>query len=220
VTPTRPSASATTVPVEVRWEGSNTVNIVIDGTAYAFRGGQMQLLKVKPNATLELYVQVPGKKIYAEEFLLIEPEGGFLEVKLNGDSVVFQYETLSERSLRERREIEQQQEDDLKSIEYQDVNPSFPGGTGALSKFLNENLRYPEFAISMGLEGTVIVGFVVKSNGEIHDISIIRGIIEALDDEAKRVVGVMPRWNPGTQNQKPVDVKIRIPISFKLDDLP
>jgi hypothetical protein len=109
VTPTRPSASATTVPVEVRWEGSNTVNIVIDGTAYAFRGGQMQLLKVKPNATLELYVQVPGKKIYAEEFLLIEPDGGFLEVKLNGDSAVFQYETPSERSLRERREVERQQ---------------------------------------------------------------------------------------------------------------
>ena len=103
-TPSAPSApSVARAAVDVNWEGSNTVNIVIDGTTYAFRGGQIQRLNLRTNQTLELYVQLPGRKLFADEFLLVDASGGEIRINLQGDKTVFTYETPSEKRLSEQR---------------------------------------------------------------------------------------------------------------------
>jgi protein TonB len=93
--------------------------------------------------------------------------------------------------------------------------PSFPNGEEARQRFLRENTVYPRPAIDMGVEGTVLLTFVVEKDGSITDIQILRGI-PILDEEAVRVTKKMPKWKPGKQAGKPVRVQYRMPIKFVL----
>ncbi len=95
--------------------------------------------------------------------------------------------------------------------------PEFPGGQGAMYKYLGENLKYPEAAVSAGIEGTVYVTFVVDTNGSIRDASVLRGIGGGCDEEALRVVNGMPLWVPGTQHGKAVMMKYNLPFRFAME---
>ena len=94
--------------------------------------------------------------------------------------------------------------------------PSFPGGNTALMKFLNENIHYPVVAQENGVQGRVVVSFVVKRDGHITDVQIARSVDPSLDKEAQRVVKSMPKWIPGKQNGSAVRVKFNVPVSFRL----
>ena len=94
--------------------------------------------------------------------------------------------------------------------------PSFPGGQGALMSFLNSNIKYPVVAQENGVQGRVIVGFVVERDGSITDVKIMRSVDPSLDREAQRVVRAMPRWKPGKQNGSAVRVKYTVPVVFRL----
>jgi TonB family protein len=94
--------------------------------------------------------------------------------------------------------------------------PSFPGGDSERLKFLSKNIRYPQQAAENGIQGTVYVSFVVKSNGSLADIKIIQGIGGGCDEEALRVVKKMPVWKPGYQNGKKVEVLYTMAIKFRL----
>ncbi len=94
--------------------------------------------------------------------------------------------------------------------------PSFPGGDGALYGFLAQNIAYPEIAKRAGVEGQVIVMFTVSKTGQIASPRVVRGIGGGCDEEALRVVMMMPRWNPGKQNGQPVNVQVTVPIRFQL----
>ena len=94
--------------------------------------------------------------------------------------------------------------------------PMFPGGDIKLMKFFAENLVYPEIAKRAGVEGKVILSFVVDKNGKIVDISILKRIGAGCDEEAIRVLKMMPDWIPGKQNGIPVLTRINIPVVFKL----
>lgn len=94
--------------------------------------------------------------------------------------------------------------------------PSFPGGDGALYGFLAQNIAYPEIAKRAGVEGQVIVTFTVSKTGQISSPRVARGIGGGCDEEALRVVMMMPRWNPGKQNGQPVNVQVTVPIRFQL----
>ena len=94
--------------------------------------------------------------------------------------------------------------------------PSFVGGDEARSRFLSENIVYPRQASETGIQGTVYVSFIVDSKGNITDVKVLRGIGGGCDEEAVRVVKLMPRWHPGKQNGKNVRVLINMPIQFKL----
>ena len=94
--------------------------------------------------------------------------------------------------------------------------PSFPGGTGALMSFLNSNIKYPVVAQENGVQGRVIVGFVVERDGSITDVKVMRSVDPSLDREAQRVVRAMPRWKPGKQNGSAVRVKYTVPVVFRL----
>jgi len=94
--------------------------------------------------------------------------------------------------------------------------PAFPGGEAERNKFLAENIQYPQQATENGIQGTVYVSFVVDSKGNVTDVKILRGIGGGCDEEALRVVRMMPKWHPGKQNGKNVRVLFNMPIYFKL----
>ena len=92
------------------------------------------------------------------------------------------------------------------------------GGTAGLMKYLAANIRYPESAKKAGKQGRVTVQFVVCKDGSITNVSTLRGIDSALDAEAIRVISAMPKWKPGRQKGKEVDVKYTVPVMFRLPD--
>ena len=94
--------------------------------------------------------------------------------------------------------------------------PSFPGGESERIKFLYENLHYPGVAAEIGIQGTVFVQFVIDSKGNITDFKIQRGIGGGCDEEAERVIRMMPQWHPGKQNGKTVRVLYNMSVAFKL----
>ncbi len=97
-----------------------------------------------------------------------------------------------------------------------DIEPTFPGGAAAMNQWIVDNVEYPELAHEMGEQGKVYVGFVVNRKGNIEKVSIRKGISDALDAEAKRVVKKMPKWVPGEKNGKPVSSNFTLPIHFKI----
>ena len=97
-----------------------------------------------------------------------------------------------------------------------DVMPQFPGGQGELMKFLRNNVKYPAEAQKKKIEGRVIVTFVVNKKGRIIDPTVERSAHPLLDAEALRVIKRMPKWTPGRMNGESVNVKFRLPITFKL----
>ncbi|WP_163265174.1 energy transducer TonB [Dysgonomonas sp. 216] len=97
-----------------------------------------------------------------------------------------------------------------------DVMPQFRGGHEALLKFIGRNLKYPQESIEKGIEGRVIVRFVVSAEGKVTDIVVMRGLDKACDAEAIRVVEAMPDWIPGMQDGKPVPVYFTLPVLYKL----
>lgn len=94
--------------------------------------------------------------------------------------------------------------------------PSFPGGNGALMSYLVNNIKYPVVAQENGVQGRVIVSFVVERDGSISDVRVARSVDPSLDREAQRVVKSMPRWKPGKQNGSAVRVKYTVPVVFRL----
>lgn len=99
-----------------------------------------------------------------------------------------------------------------------EVKPEFPGGDAALLDFLMQNTKYPVEAKNKGIEGKVFVSFIIKKNGKVSDVSIIKGADALLDAEAMRVVKAMPDWKAGESDGKKVDVQYQLPLNFKLDD--
>ena len=94
--------------------------------------------------------------------------------------------------------------------------PQFPGGSKAMREYLKTNMRYPQIAKENGIQGRVILQFVVDETGKVRDPKILRSVDPALDAEAIRLVEAMPRWMPGMQDGKAVAVRYTIPVMFSL----
>ena len=94
--------------------------------------------------------------------------------------------------------------------------PEFPGGTPELMKFISTNVKYPAEALKNGVQGRVLVQFIVEKDGSISEVEVCKKVNEHLDAEAVRVVNAMPKWTPGKQKGKPVRVKFTLPITFRL----
>ena len=96
--------------------------------------------------------------------------------------------------------------------------PQFPGGQAAMMKFIADSLRYPSVACENRIEGRVVVQFVVDCEGNILNPLVVWSVDPLLDREAIRLVKLMPKWTPGTQNGKPVNVIGLVPVIFKLHE--
>ncbi len=94
--------------------------------------------------------------------------------------------------------------------------PQFPGGNHALFQYISNHLKYPSTAAEIGIQGRVVVKFVVTKTGAIGDVRVVRKVHPDLDAEAIRVVKSLPNFIPGTMNGYPVNVWFTAPIQFKL----
>jgi protein TonB len=112
----------------------------------------------------------------------------------------------------------QKSETDMKDGAYQkvDVMPVFPGGDIALLKFIGDSTHYPKEAKVMGIQGKVITRFMVRADGTVSDVTILKGVNPALDQESIRVVSMLPKFTPGMLNGKAVNVWFMVPITFSL----
>ena len=107
-------------------------------------------------------------------------------------------------------------EEENKVFDVVEQMPSFPGGMGALMSWLSQNMKYPPIAAENGVQGRVIVQFVVEKDGSITDVRVAKSVDPSLDKEAARVVKAMPHWIPGKQTGSAVRVKYTVPVTFKL----
>ena len=107
-------------------------------------------------------------------------------------------------------------EEENKVFDVVEQMPSFPGGMGALMSWLSQNIKYPVIAAENGVQGRVIVQFVVEKDGSVTDVRVAKSVDPSLDKEAQRVVKAMPKWIPGKQNGSAVRVKYTVPVTFKL----
>jgi periplasmic protein TonB len=98
-----------------------------------------------------------------------------------------------------------------------DQQPEYEGGYDAMMAFIKQNMKYPANARRMQIEGTVHVSFIVSKTGEISDVKVLRGIMTECDREAVRVVQMMPRWKPGKQNGRSVNVRFILPLKFRIN---
>ena len=98
-----------------------------------------------------------------------------------------------------------------------DPMPEFPGGQKALLDYLRFNTHYPKQAYRKGIQGRVVCQFVVKKDGKISKVEVVRSSGDkSLDREAVRVIRSMPKWKPAMYQGKPVSVKYTVPVNFKL----
>lgn len=112
--------------------------------------------------------------------------------------------------------IEKEDFSTQKVFDIVDEMPVFPGGDHELIKYIAENLEYPQEAMEIGIQGRVFVKIIVEPDGSISNAQIIRGIGYGCDEEAIRVIELMPNWEPGRKNGEVVRVTMAVPVNFKL----
>lgn len=113
-----------------------------------------------------------------------------------------------------RYNVEKEKADEI--FELVDEQPIFPGGMEGWNKYLSDNLIYPTQARRMGVEGTVIVVFVINTDGSIQDVEVLRGIGGGCDEVVINLVKNSPNWEPGKHRGRPVRTRMRLPMKFKL----
>lgn len=101
-----------------------------------------------------------------------------------------------------------------------DKMPVYTYGERELGNFIAHNIRYPREALQQGVEGRILCSFIVGTDGSISNIEVVEGLNPALNDEAIRVLGLMPKWVPGENNGEKVNVKCLLPIDFTIDEEP
>ena len=118
--------------------------------------------------------------------------------------------------------VPQEVKDDLKGthvFEVVEQMPEYPdGGMAGLMEYFKKNMRYPEAAKEAGMQGRVVVQFIVNTDGSISGAKVLRSVEPDFDAEAIRLVNAMPKWKPGMQGGKPVPVKFTVPVKFMLDE--
>lgn len=98
-------------------------------------------------------------------------------------------------------------------------DPKYIGGMSAFSNFLGTSIVYPEKAEKEGIQGRVLIGFVIDKNGEVIEEKVLKSVHPLLDQEALRVVKNMPNWIPGKIDGNPIKTRYQVPINFKLDNV-
>jgi protein TonB len=120
------------------------------------------------------------------------------------------------RDLAEHKVITEAPKEEI--FQHVEQMPSFPGGEKELMKWLGDNIQYPTIASEQGIQGRVTLRFVVKPDGSIDDIQIVKSLEPSCDREAVRAVKKMPKWIPGKQNGNPVSVYFNLPVVFRLQN--
>ena len=113
-------------------------------------------------------------------------------------------------------EVEEEEVEEQQIFQVVEEMPEFPGGMAECMKWLSKNIKYPTISQENGVQGRVIVQFVINRDGSIVDAKVVRGVDPYLDKEALRVVNQMPKWSPGKQRGKAVRCQFTLPVQFRL----
>ena len=182
-----------TLPVSFRLSSSeNNPLIVVDGEV---KGNDPELMKNYTPENIQSMTVVKG-----EEAIRIYGEKGKGGVILITTKKAASAETVKEKLI----------------FQVVEEMPEYPGGMEECMKFLSKNIKYPVEAHKNGIQGRVIVSFVITDEGDIEEPVVLRGVDPLLDAEALRVIQMMPKWKPGKQRGKAVNVKFTLPVTFRL----
>ena len=107
-------------------------------------------------------------------------------------------------------------DDDDRIYEMVEENAQFPGGDQACYEWLSKNIKYPSICQEQGVQGRVVLNFVVNKDGTITDVKVLRSPDPNLSKEAERVVKMMPKWKPARQGNKSVRARFTLPVMFRL----
>jgi len=124
--------------------------------------------------------------------------------------------TVDIADLLEHKVIVEAKKEEVQIFTHVEEMPKFPGGDAALIKWLGDNIMYPAIAQEQGIQGTVNLRFVVRPDGSVDDVQIIKSLDPSCDREAVKQVSRMPKWIPGKQNGNPVHVYFNLPVRFRL----
>lgn len=140
----------------------------------------------------------------------------YVYVFKKGDNDIYSKKEQNEKESKSKEEQNESESNKIFNGDDVDQQPSFPGGTNALNTFIVSNLKYPVFAQEKGIQGRVVVKFIVEKDGSISNVEVDRSVSTSLDNEAMRVVKAMPKWIPGQINGKAVKVECSHPFVFRL----
>lgn len=140
----------------------------------------------------------------------------YVYVFKKGDNDIYSKKEQNEKESKSKEEQNESESNKIFNGDDVDQQPSFPGGTNALNTFIVSNLKYPVFAQEEGIQGRVVVKFIVEKDGSISNVEVDRSVNPVLDNEAMRVVKAMPKWIPGQINGKAVKVECSHPFVFQL----
>lgn len=150
-------------------------------------------------------------------YAVVEEDKKVTEVVTYIDGIAVGAEKKStRRSNKQQSMVDEEEVAEKEIFTVVETSPSFPGGDEARIRFLTNNIRYPQEARDAGISGTVYITFVVERDGSTSDVRVLRGIGGGCDEEAVRVIKMMPEWSPGKQRGKPVRVQFNMPIKFSL----
>ena len=140
----------------------------------------------------------------------------YVYVFKKGDNDIYSKKEQNEKESKSKEEQNESESNKIFNGDDVDQQPSFPGGTNALNTFIASNLKYPPVAQLDGIQGRVIVKFIVEKDGSISNVEVNQSVVQDLDNEAMRVVKAMPKWIPGQINGKAVKVECSLPFVFRL----
>ena len=140
----------------------------------------------------------------------------YVYVFKKGDNDIYSKKEQNEKESKSKEEQNESESNKIFNGDDVDQQPSFPGGTNALNTFIASNLKYPVFAQEKGIQGRVVVKFIVEKDGSISNVEVDRSVSPSLDNEAMRVIKNMPKWIPGQINGKAVKVECSHPFVFRL----
>lgn len=146
-------------------------------------------------------IEIPDEQLLKEE----------IDIELD---VEVHEETVIQDIVFEERPQEEEIVDEIFTVV--EKQPEFPGGMAAFYEFINANIKYPVQARRLSIQGRVYVQFIVNKEGKLTDFEVVKGIGAGCDEEAVRVLKLVPNFQPGKQRGQPVKVKMVIPIYFKM----
>lgn len=160
--------------------------------------------------------QPPAPKPQATQIQVVEDDVE-VEDEIDINAEVSQEEIIEEY-VYEAPEIEIEEEEIVEAEIFTVVEqmPEFPGGAAEMTRFIQKNIKYPMMARESDIQGRVYVNFVVEPDGSVSNVTVMRGIGGGCDEEAVRIVNMMPKWNPGKQRGIAVRCSFTVPIVFRL----
>jgi len=212
-------------PVKTDIYGPGDVTLTKVNTEKLPEDNQLKQIVVPPPPALKSTVQftspviTPDDKIDERE--LIRTQQDLTETKADISVVTIEGVpggTVDIVDVKDNQLIVGEKKSESSIPDHVEVMPEFPGGQAALMKWLHDNIIYPAIAQEQNIQGRVSLRFVVKPDGSVADVEVVKGLDPSCDKEALRVLKKMPKWIPGRQNGNAVSVYYSLPVVFKLQN--